>query len=141
MTNKLKSSLLRVQLFRQKIDLAVHSGTRRHILILYIQRADAFRKGLTRPCWKNCFYFLHYVNQPPRCMACGTRNLRQDSHKPFNLFSVRQINHFLRYFLLGDSSLLGPQSETAGVHQLWVWLSAVNTSISLIKSPIKRILY
>lgn len=63
-------------------------------------------------------------------MARGTRNLGQDSHKPFNLFSIKQISAFLHYFLLGDASLLGPQSETTGVHQLCVWLSAMNASIS-----------
>lgn len=51
--------------------------------------------------------------------------------KPFYPLSLKQIRAFLHYFLLGDVSLLGPQSETIGVHQLSVWLSATNTSVSL----------
>lgn len=63
-------------------------------------------------------------------MAHEARHLGQDSHKLFHLFSIKQISAFLHYFLLGDASLLGPQSETTGVHQLCFWLSAMNASIS-----------
>lgn len=52
--------------------------------------------------------------------------------QPFYPLSIiMQISAFLHYFLLGDVNLLGPQSETIGVHQLYIWLSATNTSISL----------
>lgn len=54
-----------------------------------------------------------------------------NSLKHFYLFSIKQLSTFLPCFLLGEVSLLGPQSETIGVHQLCIWLSATNTSISL----------
>jgi len=49
MTNKMKSSFLRVHLVIQKIDLVLHSGTGRHILILNTQTIEAFKNGLTGP--------------------------------------------------------------------------------------------
>lgn len=52
----------------------------------------------------------------------------QYSHKLFYPSPVK-ISVF-HDFLLGDVSLLGPQSETVGVYQFCIWLSSMNMSIS-----------
>lgn len=74
-------------------------------------------------------------------MARGTRDLRQYSHKPFYLFSVKQICSFLCFFFF-----LEMQACLAHNLRLLVCTNSVSGclpwihQLALIKSPIKRIL-
>lgn len=76
---------------------------------------------------QNKLYLFLMLISPPQC---GTRNLRQDSHKSFYLFSVREISYFFIIFFLEMQACLA-HSLRLLVCTNSVWLSAMNTSISL----------